>query len=113
MHYLRQAKLAFHRVHLVVGPLSDTQLLAHAPDIPIVAQRSILIPHVERCEAIRHVRWVDSIVVDAPYVLSDSFLTRHHIDYVAIPEGTSVDPRIGKDRLSGYDLIRSLGKCNH
>ena len=102
MHQLRQAKLSFPSVHLLVGPFTDIQLQAH--------EMSSLIPHVERCELLRHVRWVDEVVFDAPVVLSEDFLARHKIDYVAVEEGTSVDPAISKARLAGYDLVKSIGK---
>lgn len=105
MHQLRQAKLAFPTVQLLVGPYTDIQLQAHA----MLAS----LPHVERCELIRHIRWVDEIVFDAPVVLSEDFLTRHKIDYVAIEEGASVDPGVSKGRLSGYDLVKSIGERNY
>ena len=57
----------------------------------------------------RHCRWVDEVVLDAPVVLSEDFLTRHRVDYVAVEEGSSVDPAISKPRLAGYDLVKSIG----
>ncbi|EJD04683.1 uncharacterized protein FOMMEDRAFT_104848 [Fomitiporia mediterranea MF3/22] len=103
VHQLRQAKLAFPSVHLLVGPFTDVQIRAH--------EMSTILPHVERCELIRHIRWVDEVLVDAPVVLSEDFLTRHRIDYVAVEEGSSVDPAISKARLAGYDLVKSIGKA--
>ena len=102
MHQFRQAKLAFPTVQLLAGPYTDIQLQAHA--------MSASLPHVERCELLRHVRWIDEVVFDAPVVLSEDFLDRHKIDYVAIEEGTSVDPEVSKERLSGYDLVKSIGE---
>ena len=98
---LRQAKLSFSRVHLLAGPFTDVQCRAHA--------LSVILPHVERCELVRHVRWVDEVLFDSPVVLSEEYLERHKIDLVVVPEGYSVDPRVGKDRLAGYDLIKSIG----
>ncbi|KAL5478684.1 hypothetical protein ACEPAI_1961 [Sanghuangporus weigelae] len=100
---LRQMKLSFPSVHLLVGPFTDVQMRAH--------EMSFVVPHVERCEVLRHIRWVDEVIFDAPVVLSESFLSRHRIDYVAVEEGSSVDPAISKARLTGYDLVKSIGKA--
>ncbi|THH08766.1 hypothetical protein EW145_g2482 [Phellinidium pouzarii] len=100
---LRQAKLAFPSVHLLVGPFTDIQCRAH--------DMTISLPHVERCELVRHVRWVDEVLLDAPVVLDETFLHRNRIDYVAVEEGSSVDPAVSKARLAGYDLVKSIGKA--
>ena len=98
---LRQAKLSFASTHLVVGVFADE---------PDGSRRAPRYPHVERCEALRHVRWVDEIVPDAPRVLDDAFLREKRIDYVALEEGSSVDPEFEKERLRGYDVLKTLGE---
>ena len=65
-------------------------------------------PHLERCELVRHCRWVDEVVPEAPWKLDEAFLRARRIDYVAYEEGTSVDPAFDKERLKGYDFIKSL-----
>jgi choline-phosphate cytidylyltransferase len=72
---LEQAKHLFPRVHLTVGVCSDADVLCFKGPTVLTAQ--------ERCESVRHCRWVDEIVPDAPWVLTDDFLHRHCIDYVA------------------------------
>lgn len=67
-------------------------------------------PHLERCELVRHCRWVDEVVPEAPWRLDDTFLKVRRIDYVAYDEGTSVDPAFDKERLKGYDVVKSLRK---
>ncbi|KAL1733255.1 hypothetical protein EV714DRAFT_281955 [Schizophyllum commune] len=99
---LRQAKLAFPSVYLMVGVFSDDDCRQHGS--PAIA------PHVERCEVVRHCRWVDEVIGDAPWQLNDAFILGRRIDYVAIDEGTSVDPACDKVRLRGYDAVKSLGK---
>ncbi|KAG6829880.1 hypothetical protein H0H92_003149 [Tricholoma furcatifolium] len=97
---LRQAKLSFPSVYLIVGVYSDDQLKMHGYVTSF--------PHVERCEAMRHCRWVDEVIADAPYVLDAEFIDRHRLDYVSIEEGTSVDPTCDKTRLKGYDAMKDL-----
>lgn len=70
-------------------------------------------PHVDRCEAIRHCRWVDEVVPDAPWSLDETFLRAKKVDYVAIDEGSSVDPACDKARVAGYDVVKRLGKTKH
>ncbi|KZT65612.1 hypothetical protein DAEQUDRAFT_746933 [Daedalea quercina L-15889] len=100
---LRQAKLSFPSVHLMVGVLADDLCEAH--------QTPIIWPHVDRCEVLRHCRWVDEVVPDAPWTLDEHFLRANRIDYVAIDEGSSVNPACDKERLRGYDLVKSLRKA--
>ena len=45
---------------------------------------------------------------DAPWTLHEKFLRARQIDFVAIDEGTSIDPDCDRDRLKGYDLVKSL-----
>jgi choline-phosphate cytidylyltransferase len=40
----------------------------------------------ERYDAIRHCRYVDEVVKDAPWSLDDDFLAKHKIDFVAHDE---------------------------
>ncbi|KAH9922341.1 uncharacterized protein BXZ73DRAFT_79735 [Epithele typhae] len=93
---LRQAKLAFppppdapehvvSGVHLLVGVNSD-----------------------EQCEAVRHCRWVDEIIPDAPWVLDAAFIEKiqHQIDYVAHDE----DPYASGVHDDVYAFVKNAGK---
>lgn len=113
---LRQAKLSFpppafagsasedtpacaaSGVHLLVGVNSDQQCTEH--------KNRPVMNHAERCEAVRHCRWVDEVVPDAPWVIDEAFLQKHQIDYVAHDE----DPYVsgGLDDVYGY--CKSQGK---
>ncbi|KAJ7115893.1 cholinephosphate cytidylyltransferase [Mycena epipterygia] len=98
---LRQAKLSFPSVWLVVGVFStETCALFGTPAV---------LPEVERCEVVRHCRWVDEVLSDAPCTLDAPFLLRHKIDYVAIEEGATVDPAYDKLRVKGYDEMKRNG----
>ena len=68
------------------------------------------IPHVERCELIRHCRWVDEVITDAPFQISEDFVRERRIEYVAVEDGITVDPKCHKVRLRGYDDMKRLGK---
>ena len=85
----------------MVGPFTDSQCLAHGV--------TTAIPHIERSEQVRHLRWVDEVVQDAPVIIDESFLSKYRVDFVAIEEGASINPNISKDRLSGYDFVKSIG----
>jgi cytidyltransferase-like protein len=98
----RQAKLSFPNVHLIVGVFAD--FLCEIYESPSK------IPHVERCEVIRHCRWVDEVLDTAPWVVDEAFLDQNNIDFVALEEGTSADPKCDKLRLGGYDALKKIGK---
>ncbi|EIW58731.1 uncharacterized protein TRAVEDRAFT_168464 [Trametes versicolor FP-101664 SS1] len=100
---LRQAKLSFPSVQLVVGVFADDICEEHGVPSEV--------PHADRCEVLRHCRWVDEVVPDAPWTLHERFLRARHVDYVAIDEGTSIDPDVDRERLKGYDLVKSLRKA--
>jgi glycerol-3-phosphate cytidylyltransferase-like family protein len=68
-----------------------------------------VLPDVERCEVVRHCRWVDEVISDAPCTLDAPFIVQHKIDYVAIEEGATVDPAYDKLRLKGYDEMKKNG----
>lgn len=75
---LRQAKLSFPRVHLLVGVCSD-KLCADHKSAPAMT-------HAERCESVRHCRWADEILPDAPWIVDQAWMDRHQIDYLAHDE---------------------------
>lgn len=96
-------------MHLLVGVLPDSSLSPASSSSPSNIPPSSL-PHAERCELLRHCRWVDEVIVDAPRSLTDHFLRLWNVDYVAIEEGSSVDPECDRERLRGYDRMKELGR---
>ncbi|KAF8999778.1 hypothetical protein BDQ17DRAFT_1308242 [Cyathus striatus] len=95
---LRQAKLSFPNVYLLVGVNSDELVRKH--------KANTVMTHAERLEAARHCRWVDEVVSSAPWVIDQSFLDEYAIDYVAhdeVPYATS-------DCDDAYGYVKSQGK---
>ena len=59
---------------------------------------------------VRHCRWVDEVLTEIPWVVSDAFLLQRRIDYVAVEEGASIDPNYDKARVKGYDEVKRIGE---
>ncbi|KAJ7160902.1 cholinephosphate cytidylyltransferase [Mycena filopes] len=95
---LRQAKLAFPSVYLLVGVCSDELVRDHKA-------RGVM-THAERLEAARHCRWVDEIVADAPWVIDQAFIDKYQIDYVAHDE----DPYAASGHEDVYAYCKGQGK---
>ncbi|EFJ33076.1 hypothetical protein SELMODRAFT_25358, partial [Selaginella moellendorffii] len=72
---LEQAKKLFPNTYLLVGCCSDA--LTHK------YKGKTVMSEAERYESLRHCRWVDEVVEDAPWVITQEFLDKHRIDYVA------------------------------
>ncbi|WVQ72351.1 hypothetical protein IAR50_001902 [Cryptococcus sp. DSM 104548] len=95
---LRQAKLSFPKVHLLVGVCSD-KLCADHKSAPAMT-------HAERCEAVRNCRWADEVIPDAPWVIDQEFLNKYNIDYIAHDE--VVYP--SKDHEDVYAFAKTEGR---
>ena len=54
----------------------------------------------------RHCRWVDEIVAEAPWIITEDFIKKYEIDYVAHDEEACASP--GHDDI--YSYVKSQGK---
>ncbi|KAF2275156.1 uncharacterized protein EI97DRAFT_434395 [Westerdykella ornata] len=84
MRALQQAKTAFPDTYLIVGVTGDKET-HRRKGLTVLSAK-------ERAESVRHCKWVDEVVEDCPWIISDApeFIEKHKIDYVAhddIPYG--------------------------
>ena len=72
---LEQVKKILENVELVVGICSDEDITKN--------KGTIVMNNAERCESLRHCKWVDKIIFPAPWVPTLQFLNDHNIDFIA------------------------------
>ncbi|CED82707.1 choline-phosphate cytidylyltransferase [Phaffia rhodozyma] len=94
----RQAKLCFPNVHLLIGVCSDELCAAHK-SLPAMT-------HKERCESVGHCRWVDEVVPEAPWEITQEFLDKYKIDYVAHDE----EPYKSSGKDDVYGFVKDQGR---
>jgi len=96
---LEQAKNLFPgNTYLLVGVCSDP--LTHK-----MKGKTVMMDK-ERYESVRHCRYADEVVEDAPWVVTQEFLDFHRIDYVAHGEDMCYDSE-GND---AYAFVKSQGR---
>lgn len=94
---LLQAKNIFPHVYLIVGVCNDE--LTHSK------KGRTVMTDVERYDAVRHCRYVDEVVRDAPWELNDEFLAKHKIDFVAHDD----IPYMTDDSTDVYAALKAKG----
>ena len=52
---------------------------------------------------------MNEVIKDAPWEVTLQFLKDRRINFVAIDEGTSVDPACDKARVKAYDELKKHG----
>ncbi len=70
-----QAKNIFNNIYLIIGACND--------DLASKLKGKTVLNEKERYESLRHCRYVDEIIIDAPLVITEDFLKKHKIDFVA------------------------------
>lgn len=99
MLQLRQCKLAFPSTYLMVGVCSDELVRKH--------KASPVLTSAERYESVRHCKWVDQVVEEAPWCVDEAFLKKWEIDYVAHDE----EPYQSAGSDDVYAYAKSIGQC--
>eukprot|EP00697_Spironema_sp_BW2_P004987 gnl/Spiro4/16739_TR9011_c0_g1_i1.p2 gnl/Spiro4/16739_TR9011_c0_g1~~gnl/Spiro4/16739_TR9011_c0_g1_i1.p2 ORF type:complete len:325 (+),score=106.21 gnl/Spiro4/16739_TR9011_c0_g1_i1:33-977(+) len=105
MNMLRQAKMSLGdpaKVFLIAGVCSDE--LTHK------LKGKTVMDHKTRCGSVEHCRWVDLVAPDAPWVLTDEFLDKYRVDFVAhdaIPYTNAISGSGGGD-LYGHIKERGM-----
>ncbi|KAK7859738.1 choline-phosphate cytidylyltransferase 1 [Quercus suber] len=97
---LEQAKKLFPNTYLLVGCCNDE--LTHKYKGKTVMNEK------ERYESLRHCRWVDEVIPDAPWVLTQEFIDKHQIDYVAHDSLPYADASGAGNDV--YEFVKSIGK---
>lgn len=97
---LEQAKKLFPNIFLLVGCCND--------EVTRRYKGKTVMTEAERYESLRHCRWVDEVIPDAPWVINQEFIDKHQIDYVAHDALPYADTSgAGKDV---YEFVKSAGK---
>ncbi|MCO5555364.1 hypothetical protein L7F22_008910 [Adiantum nelumboides] len=97
---LEQAKKSFKNTYLLVGCCSDTVTHRY--------KGKTVMTDTERYESLRHCKWVDEVIEDAPWVINQEFLDKHKIDFVAHDSLPYADTSgAGKDV---YEFVKAVGK---
>ncbi|OVA17150.1 Cytidyltransferase-like domain [Macleaya cordata] len=105
MHYghcnaLRQARALGDE--LVVGVVSDAEIIANkGPPVTPLHERMIMVSAV---------KWVDEVIPDAPYAITEEFMkklfTEYNIDYIIHGD----DPCLLPDGTDAYALAKKAGR---
>ncbi|XP_017698576.1 choline-phosphate cytidylyltransferase 2-like isoform X2 [Phoenix dactylifera] len=97
---LEQAKKLFPNTYLLIGCCND--------EITRRYKGKTVMTESERYESLRHCKWVDEVIPDAPWVITQEFLDKHKIDFVAHDALPYADASgAGKDV---YEYVKSVGK---
>ncbi|KIY99165.1 hypothetical protein MNEG_8795 [Monoraphidium neglectum] len=97
---LEQAKKLFPNSYLLVGCCNDA--LTHS------YKGKTVMTEEERYESLRHCKWVDEVIPDAPWVITKEFLDAHNIDYVAHDDLPYADASGQADDV--YGPVKAMGK---
>uniref|UniRef100_K3WSJ2 choline-phosphate cytidylyltransferase n=1 Tax=Globisporangium ultimum (strain ATCC 200006 / CBS 805.95 / DAOM BR144) TaxID=431595 RepID=K3WSJ2_GLOUD len=99
---LQQCKEAYPNTYLLVGCCGD--------EITHKLKGRTVMTDKERYESLRHCKWVDEVVEDAPWVITDEFIEKHNIDYVCHDALPYSDASGEASEGDVYARIKAMGK---
>ena len=104
---LEQAKnaLGTERTYLLAGVCCDEDVHRY--------KGKTVMDHKTRMESVKYLKNVDEVLGDAPWVVTDAFLKKHNIDFVAhdaIPYAVDGDASSGEASSDVYAEIKKRGK---
>ncbi|XP_027119062.1 choline-phosphate cytidylyltransferase 1-like [Coffea eugenioides] len=97
---LEQAKKSFPNTYLLVGCCND--------EVTHKYKGKTVMTDAERYESLRHCRWVDEVIPDAPWVTTQEFLDKHQIDFVAHDSLPYADASGAANDV--YEFVKAAGK---
>ncbi|WOL12279.1 choline-phosphate cytidylyltransferase 2 [Canna indica] len=97
---LEQAKKSFPNTYLLVGCCND--------EVTHKFKGKTVMTESERYESLRHCKWVDEVIPDAPWVITQEFLDKHNIDYVAHDSLPYADASGAGNDV--YEFVKAVGK---
>jgi choline-phosphate cytidylyltransferase len=95
MRLFEQIKQQFPKCHLIAGVCNDQDTKLY--------KRTTIMSNAERCETLRHIKWVDQIIPNSPWIITEEFMATHLIDLVCH------DPKPTSD-FDEYAVPKKLGK---
>ncbi|KAI9107216.1 hypothetical protein K1719_021825 [Acacia pycnantha] len=97
---LEQAKKSFPNTYLLVGVCGDA--------VTHTFKGKTVMTEAERYESVRHCKWVDEVIPDAPWVINQEFLDKHNIDYVAHDSLPYADASGAGNDV--YEFVKAVGR---
>jgi choline-phosphate cytidylyltransferase len=93
-----QIKLKYPDCHLIIGVNSDEDTLKY--------KGPVVLTYEERVKNISSCKYIDEILSDVPWVITEEFMNKNNIDYIA----RESDPYVSKDIDDIYAIPKKLNK---
>ncbi|KAF7827138.1 choline-phosphate cytidylyltransferase 2-like [Senna tora] len=90
----------FPNTYLLVGCCND--------EVTHKYKGKTVMTEAERYESLRHCKWVDEVIPDAPWVINQEFIDSHNIDYVAHDSLPYADASGAGNDV--YEFVKAIGK---